>query len=71
MDEVFYLVHSMEPGGGQAFAEKDRVAAENYVRIAREEGVRRTIYLGGMGGDDDESEHLASRREVETLLVKG
>ena len=35
MDEVYYLVHSMEPGGGQSFAERDRVAAENYVRIAR------------------------------------
>lgn len=70
MDEVFYLVHSMEPGGRQEFAEKDRNAAENYVRIAREAGVRRTIYLGGIGGDDQESEHLASRREVEGLLAE-
>jgi uncharacterized protein YbjT (DUF2867 family) len=68
VDEVFYLVHSMEPGGGQEFAEKDRIAAENYVRLAREAGVRRTIYLGGIGSDEDESEHLASRREVEGLL---
>ncbi len=69
MDEVYYLVHSMEPGGRQEFAEKDRDAAENYVRIAREAGVRRTIYLGGIGGDDQASEHLASRREVERLLA--
>jgi uncharacterized protein YbjT (DUF2867 family) len=68
MDEVYYLVHSMEPGGGQEFAEKDRIAAENYVRIARKAGVRRTIYLGGIGSEEDESEHLASRREVEGLL---
>ena len=68
MDEVYYLVHSMEPGGGQGFAERDRVAAENYVRVAREAGVRRTIYLGGIGGAEG-SEHLASRREVETLLA--
>ncbi len=70
MDEVFYLVHSMEPGGRQEFAEKDRSAAENYVRIAREAGVRRTIYLGGIGRDDGQSEHLASRREVESLLAE-
>ena len=69
MDEVYYLVHSMEPGGDQGFAERDRIAAENYVRIAREAGVRRTIYLGGVGADDRSSEHIASRREVESLLA--
>lgn len=67
-EEVYYLVHSMEPGGDSSFIERDRVAAENYVRIAREAGVRRTIYLGGIGADDESSEHLASRLEVEELL---
>ena len=32
--------------------------------------MRRTIYLGGIGGTDEDSEHLASRREVETLLAE-
>lgn len=70
MDEVYYLVHSMEPGGDEGFSERDRVAAENYVGMAREAGVKRTIYLGGVSAEDDESEHLASRREVEGLLRK-
>lgn len=69
MEEAYYLVHSMEPGGGQGFAERDRIAATNYVRAAQQAGVRRTIYLGGIGGDDDDSEHLGSRREVEELLA--
>ena len=69
MEEVFYLVHSMEPGGGQGFVERDRVAATNYVQAAKEAGVRRTIYLGGIGGGEEDSEHLASRREVEDLLA--
>ena len=60
----------MEPGGGQDFVERDRIAAENYVKVARQAGVRRTIYLGGIGGSDEDSEHLASRREVETLLAE-
>ena len=68
MDEVYYLVHSMEPGGEGSFSDRDRVAAENYARMAIKAGVKRTIYLGGVGGDDDESEHLASRREVERVL---
>ena len=69
MDEVYYLVHSMEPGGDESFSERDRVAAENYARMAIKAGVERTIYLGGVGSDDDESEHLASRREVEGILT--
>ncbi|HVE67961.1 MAG TPA: NAD(P)H-binding protein [Solirubrobacteraceae bacterium] len=70
MDEVYYLVHSMEPGGGQGFAERDRTAAENYVEVARAAGVRRTIYLGGIRGTGEQhSEHLASRQEVEDLLA--
>lgn len=70
MEEVYYLVHSMEPGGGQGFADRDRVAAENYVAAAREAGVRRTIYLGGIrGADQQQSEHITSRQEVEDLLA--
>ena len=68
-DEVYYLVHSMEPGGDGGFAERDRIAAGNYVAIARECGVRRTIYLGGIGADDASSEHIASRLEVERVLA--
>ena len=68
MDEVYYLVHSMEPGGGESFSDRDRVAAENYARMAIKAGVKRTIYLGGVGADDEESEHLGSRREVEGIL---
>jgi uncharacterized protein YbjT (DUF2867 family) len=68
MDEVYYLVHSMEPGGDETFVERDRIAAQNYVEIARSCGVRRTIYLGGVGADDESGEHLASRQEVERLL---
>lgn len=63
------MVHSMEPGGRQGFVERDRIAATNYVRAAQQAGVRRTIYLGGIGGGDDDSEHLASRLEVEELLA--
>lgn len=68
MEHVYYLVHSMEPGAGEEFAERDRQAAENYAEVARRSGVQRTIYLGGIGGGDSDSEHLRSRREVEKIL---
>lgn len=66
IDVAFYLVHSMEPGAGAGFADRDRAAAENYARCAQAAGVRRTIYLGGIAREG--SEHLRSRLEVERIL---
>lgn len=63
------LVHSMGAEGD--FAEKDRRAAHNFTNAATEAGVERIIYLGGLGDDDDLSEHLRSRREVEYVLAQG
>ena len=68
IEEVFYLVHSMEPGS-EGFADRDRRAATNYAEVAASCGVRRTIYLGGIAAGDDESEHLESRHEVEKVLA--
>lgn len=65
---AYYLVHSMEPGGGAGFADRDRAAAENFAAAARECGVRRTIYLGGVSSSEGGSEHLDSRTEVEDIL---
>jgi uncharacterized protein YbjT (DUF2867 family) len=63
---AYYLVHSMAAGGG--FEERDRLGAENFARAARENGVRRIIYLGGLGGGGKLSSHLASRQEVGEIL---
>ncbi len=63
---AFYLVHSMGSDGG--FAEQDRMAAQNFVHAARTAGVRRIIYLGGLGGDKALSAHLESRQEVGRIL---
>jgi uncharacterized protein YbjT (DUF2867 family) len=65
-DAAYYLVHSM--GEGADFEELDRRAAENFARAAREEGVRRIVYLGGLGEGDDLSRHLRSRQEVGRIL---
>lgn len=64
VDTAYYLVHSME-GGEEGFEERDLLAAQNFGRAAQEVGVRRIIYLGGLGRDDDElSPHLRSRHNV-------
>lgn len=72
---AYYLVHSM--GGGKmsqatGFAEKDKQAAKNFVSASDAEGLKRVIYLGGLGETgDDLSEHLRSRIEVAKILSEG
>lgn len=71
IDTVYYLVHSMA-GGRAGFERRDREAAGNFVRAADRAGVRRVIYLGGLGETGDTlSEHLKSRREVAGILASG
>jgi uncharacterized protein YbjT (DUF2867 family) len=64
---AYYLIHSMGRGADAGFARRDREAAVNFGEAARDAGVERVIYLGGLG-DDTSSEHLRSRHEVATLL---
>ena len=67
VDTAYYLVHSM--GSTGSFEEDDREAAANFGAAARAAGVRRVVYLGGLGRDDGElSPHLASRHEVGRIL---
>lgn len=66
---AYYLVHSMQTVG-KAYRDHDRRLAETFGRAARRAGVARIIYLGGLGETGpDLSEHLSSRREVETYLA--
>jgi len=64
---AYYLVHSM--GSAGSFEEKDRQGARNFAATARAAGVRRIIYLGGLGDSSAElSTHLRSRHEVGEIL---
>ncbi len=60
VDVAYYLVHSM--GGGGDFHARDLDAARAFGRAARDAGVQRIVYLGGLGDASSElSEHLRSR----------
>lgn len=64
---AYYLVHSM--GSSGKFEEEDRQAARNFAACARQAGVHRIIYLGGLGADPQSlSAHLRSRQEVADIL---
>jgi uncharacterized protein YbjT (DUF2867 family) len=68
-EAAYYLVHRLEQ---KNFARADAEAASAFGRAAAEAQVGRIIYLGGLGDtDDDLSEHLRSRRDVERLLGEG
>lgn len=45
-DTAYYLMHSM--GSAGAFEEEERRAATGFAEVAREAGLRRIIYLGGL-----------------------
>lgn len=72
---TYYLVHSM--GGNSMFkntefARMDKDAAKNFITSADEAGIKRIIYLGGLGETGKGlSEHLKSREEVAEILSSG
>jgi uncharacterized protein YbjT (DUF2867 family) len=67
VNTAYYLVHSM--GSPGKFDQEDRQAAQNFADAARESGIRRIIYLGGLGNEGQAlSAHLRSRHEVADIL---
>lgn len=69
IDVAYYLAHSMG-SGERRFADRDREAARNFALAAKQAGVSRMVYLGGLGDDStDLSPHLASRHETGAQLA--
>ena len=68
VDTAYYLVHSL--GSPGRFEDKDRLAARNFAAAASEAGIRRIVYLGGLGAGSELSAHLASRQEVGSILAE-
>ena len=66
VDTAYYLVHSMATG--RSYAEDDRRGATAFAAAAREAGIRRIVYLGGLGHGKQLSPHLESRQEVGRIL---
>lgn len=67
VETAYYFVHSM--GDNRDFEEQDRIAAVNFAKAATHAGVRRIVYLGGLGNPDQKlSKHLRSRQETGDIL---
>jgi uncharacterized protein YbjT (DUF2867 family) len=70
MQVAYYLIHSMGGQAGPGFAQRDLHAASNFALVAREQGLERIVYLGGLGdATAGLSEHLASRQAVGRVLA--
>jgi uncharacterized protein YbjT (DUF2867 family) len=68
VDVAYYFVHSLY--AGHDFHELDMTAARNFAQAAEKAGVKRIIYLGGLGEPGDElSPHLRSRQETGQALL--
>lgn len=71
IDTAYYLIHSMLIGLHR-FEGVDVEAARNFLKAAEENGVRRIIYLGGLGDTRTTlSSHLASRAQVAHVFRSG
>ena len=65
IDTAYYLIHSLQEHN---YKELDKQSAKNFLDIAIEQGVKRIIYLGGLGIKEEASEHLLSRIETGEIL---
>lgn len=69
VDTAYFLVHMLHER--QDFESKEIEAAENFAFMARDAGVKRIIYLGALGNENDDlSPHLQSRQDVGHALRK-
>lgn len=66
IETAYYLVHSMASQG--AFEEEEIKSASNFANAAKEAGVRKIIYLGGISHGSQLSPHLKSRQQVGAVL---
>ncbi|MGD9146038.1 MAG: SDR family oxidoreductase [Anaerolineae bacterium] len=65
---AYYFIHSLTDT--KDYRERDKIVARDFGRVAKEAGVERIIYLGGLGDpSDDLSVHLRSRHETGSALA--
>lgn len=66
VDVGYYLIHSM--GAKADYSKLDSAIATNFRDVCIRAGVKRIIYLGGLGVKETASKHLLSRLETGEIL---
>lgn len=70
IDAAYYLVHSMTSSNSN-FSKKEQTTAENFNAYMKDTNVKQVIFLSGIVNEDNLSEHLESRKNVESILYNG
>jgi len=68
IDASYYLIHSMGSSSSN-FHELEKKTATNFVEAINETACKHIIYLSGIVNDENLSQHLSSRKNVEGLLA--
>ncbi|MGB8362073.1 MAG: NAD(P)H-binding protein, partial [Acidimicrobiia bacterium] len=70
-DIAYYLIHALGDTS-EDYTSQDRSAAVNFQGAAAAARLRRIVYLGALGSNEDDlSRHLQSRQEVGRILAAG
>jgi uncharacterized protein YbjT (DUF2867 family) len=70
IDAAYYLIHSMSTSSGD-FEKMEEISASNFKEHFQHTKIRQVIYLSGIVNEEKLSKHLASRKNVETILSSG
>lgn len=66
VEVAYYLIHSLS---NENYKDLDKISAQNFLDVAALCGVKKVIYLGGLGvKNENTSEHLLSRIETGEIL---
>ncbi len=69
IDGAYYLVHSM--ASSSEYKSLEKTSSINFRNAVEKTSVQQVIYLSGIVNNTELSEHLSSRKDVETELGKG
>lgn len=67
IDAAYYMVHSLSNSYSK-FSDIEQVTAQSFADLVKGTSAKQVIYLSGISNDDELSEHLQSRKDVETVL---
>lgn len=68
IDAAYYLIHSLHANSNE-FIDLELNSAKNFIAYIKQTEVRQIIYLGGIANDENLSQHLTSRFNVEHVLA--
>ncbi len=67
IDAAYYMVHSLSNSYSE-FSDIEQVTAQSFADLIGKTSAKQIIYLSGISNDDELSEHLQSRQDVESVL---